>query len=386
MNPTLKDHNGVWCAECLDYIVAPDQKEEHHVYPTRFTRDLPAFSRILGDWTVPVHKTNTETGVQCHRSRMQPRSDAIAHPIVGFSTHSSTQNLITVAKDAWSTGHLKIAVAIHEHLRSLKELEGSQAEQNLAFMLASAGGATVSADVTQDLHKIAETMTRSKGKPENFLNSAIVYTCNGKFKEALRFIEYAKDALGKGTRNSPAFARRLLPFLRSQSAAKETVRLARNEEGAYQKRTALLLSAWTCIGLGNYSSALAQFHEVVVKITTAPISWWHRFESIFGSGCAEYLIEQKPTESSLGQLQAAQYILCCLGLKGLAIPDLRRPGSPLTAGVLPFDILTWIALSHPGNTMLTRSALFENRKEWIGDAIKADIFESQDLLFRGHRK
>src|SRR5207248_7730708 len=77
--------------------------------------------------------------------------------------------------------------------------------------------------------------------------------------------------------------------------------------------------------------------------------WWHRYGSLFGSAWAEYRCIRRPKPTILGRLQAAQFILCCLGLRGPPTPDLRQPGHPMVAGLQPSDIVGWIAQMHPGH-------------------------------------
>src|SRR5437867_3074339 len=146
--PTLEDPHGLWCAWCLDYIPAGEE-EQHHVYPTWSTRNVPGFSDVLHDWTVPVHDKN-KTNEQCHRHRMQRLADAAAYPIGELSALPAAE-LDQIGFTAWQKGHLKVGVAIREYLRKTSEKDDDRQATYLTVELNAAAGAELPLPVIKAL-------------------------------------------------------------------------------------------------------------------------------------------------------------------------------------------------------------------------------------------
>lgn len=214
--------------------------------------------------------------------------------------------------------------------------------------------------------------------PAELLSGATLLLNLGDSREGQKFVVGARDLIGTQRCGRWAdlramCARREIVLSPSERAAKETVALARqHQDFVYGLRTSLILSGWTRLGLDKPSRARDDFEEVTL-CGQGPVSWWHLYESRFGLACALYLQEQN-WQAAARHLQAAQYIMVMLNLRGVQRPDVARAGHPVKADLFPSDILDWIVDRH--HRQLTKGRMQELRCEVIKPRIRNEILES----------
>lgn len=367
----LGDRYGYWCAYCLEYL-APGEIERHHVYPRRFTAETQGLAaQAYLEWVVPVHNW----GWGCHRDHIQPVSDAAGLVLRTLGRQVlPAAKLEQVGRSFREQGNINLAIFAH-CLAADSEVEPSEARRQRVQALAVAAGSRLGAPLFGSLIRVGTTTQYPRyirlNDAPSFNYASNLLANLGSFKRAARFADAAKEKAANWPTThrldwlASSIARRQLAITMDLQKAQQTVILAHELRDVYGLRTTLIMSGWAKMAAEQYANARDDF-EAVFQIPGELVSLWHRMEALRGLGCAVYLCDRRTSESAqLGasHLQTAQYIMGMLGLRGIAVPDVRRSNCSLHHDIMPSDFLSWLIDEKPD--VLTRDTLAAQRKETI---------------------
>ncbi len=317
-------------------------------------------------WTVPVCQP-------CHQRWIDRWASRAAHDFLTNAMSMEAKDLRTLADVAWERGSLGRSCYTRELVRK-KRLPGQSTREDRSLEINAASG-------TRDwARRLRPQVTgdRCDHGPAELLSCAMLLLNLGESREGQKFVVGAKDMIGtrrhgRWTDLRAMCARREILLSPSERAAKETVSLARqHQDFVYGIRTSLILSGWTWLGLNKPSRARDDFEEVTL-CGQGPVSWWHLYESRFGLACALYL-QEKDWQAAARHLQAAQYIMVMLNLRGVPRPDVSCVGHTMKADLFPSDILDWIVDRH--GRQVTKDRMLELRWEAIKPRIRNEILDS----------